>query len=337
MNLTSWQKTQATLLYEFSSISYLKEMQSSLNDLIRHVENILDLAKNQDRDAHLHSSKWDSRDTSENWSSNAWPFLKNFQLTTSRQLAERALEKYNITGTNQFERGIAEYSTQWASTEEEQKLKFLIERVASYSNNIDYTLDKNSLSSKWNDFNLTKTWAKFKDTQNSIPLFRIRDDILVESSKTPPRTGVYICVDDPNASLQFAWAGDTRGKLLAGKTFNALGISALNFVGRDDLWTNGEKMLQFVLQNKNDPLLKNDAFYSDSKTAVLSPSLVARNAFTTISGRWSYVELIHGEFENDNSTSQIAHSSEIKIAGGQICTLSGYYFTPAKSDSGCFF
>jgi len=297
--LTAWQEKQATLLYYFASTEYLKMMQIALNDAISYSEHILNLAKNQKRDQHLVSSRWGHRDTAENWANNAKPFLKDFQLTTSRQVAERAIEKFNITGNNQFQRGIAENSLNWTSHSEENVLKDKIRDIGILAGNIDHTLDKYFSSNKWNDFNLSLAWERLKPNFKNIPKFRIRPDILVETNRIPLRTGVYMSADDPNATLQFAWHGGQQGKLLLGKTFNYLGMEALAYVGRDCLWLDREKMLDFLLHKKGDPLLKADPFYEMAQTSDLAFELVARNAFTTAASKWLYVELVNDEFDCD--------------------------------------
>jgi hypothetical protein len=293
--LTRAQIKQAMLLYHFSSSDYLKKMQDALNDVISYVGYLLDLAKAQDRDRHLVSEQWGVRETSENWAINAWPFLKNFQISTSRQLAERNVRKFNITGSNQFYRGISEYSMGWALTEEQEIFRSKLNEVARYARNIDNTLDKYSTSSRWNDFNITLAWERLNIDFSSVPNFKIRPDIIVETGQIPVKAGVYISSSDPHATLQFSWHDGSYGKLLLGRTFNSLGLNALTQVGRDDLWINKEKMLSFMLANRKDPLLKDDSFFSESPSIETATELIARNAFEEIDSKWLYVELINGE------------------------------------------
>ena len=108
--LTDWQKKQATLLYHFSSAAYLKEMRTMVDELIKFVQEILDHAKKEERDKCLVDVRWGERDTSANWATNAWPFLKTLQISLSRQLADHAIGKFYVTGMNQCARGISEFS-----------------------------------------------------------------------------------------------------------------------------------------------------------------------------------------------------------------------------------
>jgi hypothetical protein len=100
IQLTSWQKKQAALLYHFASLDYLKGLQEGIRDLVKIVDPTLDLAKAQGRDTFLVDKQWGNRNTSENWANNAWPFLKDFQLSIAKHIANRALEIYSITGAN---------------------------------------------------------------------------------------------------------------------------------------------------------------------------------------------------------------------------------------------
>lgn len=337
LELSRWQAIQATLLYHFASLDFLKGMQNAMDELAVHVESILDLAATQGRDRHLKSPRWGSRDTSENWTNNAWPFLKDLQLTTRRQIAERAFEKFNITGFNQFDRARSEFSMNWTTPDEELEVDSLVENVASYARYIDQTLDKYSTTNGWSDFSLTCAWSQFKESFNRIPKYRIRFDVKAKTGTMPPRTGVYVSDSDQNATLQFAWHGSPCGKLLLGSTFNRLGLDALTEVGRADLWIDKGKMLQFARTHKRDRLLTEDPFLEESlQDADLAPSLIARNVDAEVDCAWYYVEVIEGEYEEIDS--KVAQAPDaIRVPGGEACPVSGYYFTPAKPGSRAFF
>lgn len=264
----------------------------TLNEFSAYIDKLIELAKEQGRDRIITSRQWGNRDTLQNWTMNAWRFIKEFQMTTALQIAGRTTHDFSITGFNQFGRGISEFSTSWASETEENIIRSYIARLATLSRYIDLTLDKFSTNSLWNDFTLFKAWLHFEHRYVDFPKLQIREDIVAETNTVPPKTGVYISATDPNASLQFSWVSNKHGKLLFGRTFSQLGLDALDYIGRDNLWADGENMLQFVLANKNHAVLKEDAFFSDSQTPLLAPSLIARSAFATCSGKWFFVELV---------------------------------------------
>ena len=161
-------------------------------------------------------------------------------------------------------------------------------------------------------------------------------DVSAQTGTIPVRTGVYICADDPNASLQFAWTGGGKGHLIDCSTLNTLGVAALAAVGRSDLWLNGLAMLDFVKAHQDNTLLRSDSFFLDSQSEALASSLVARQAFTSKKCSWYYVELIHDEFEDfsdqlDNADREAP--SLHRFEAGRICEVAGFYFTPAKVES----
>jgi hypothetical protein len=336
--LTTWQKTQAAMLYHFASLDYLKGLHRMVSQLMNGVvDPLLDLAKAQNRDSVLVDARWGTRDTSANWASNAWPFLKDFQQSLAKDIAGRAFERYKITGTNQCLRGIDEYSMQWTTPEEEERFNEAVRAIERYAGKIDDTLDDYH-NSRWSDFGFAYDYKEFAAQFLQIPKFHIRTDVQAETGKTPPRTGVYVAQDDPHAALQFAWTGGGGGKLRPSSTFNELGLRALNVVGRKDLWFNEDKMFAFVQANINDPALRNDSCFRHSQSPELAPSLVARNAFTERPCKWYFVEMINGESEDIGIVSNsdipaMPTQNRLRVEGGQPCPQAGYWFTPAQVNS----
>jgi hypothetical protein len=332
--LTLWQKKQAALLYHFSSLDYLKGLQQRVNDLITLNNVTLDLAKAQGRDSLLADKRWGGRDTSENWANNAWPFLKDFQLSIAGDISNRAFEIYDVTGAYQCGRGMDEYSMRWATPEEEENFTKQFRQIYRYANNIDDTMNKHGSSSRWDDFAFAHAWQEFKGQFSRIPRFRVRTDIEGETGRVPARTGVYVPLDDPDGALQFAWIGGGLGGLLETRIFNALGHDALYTVGRKDLWLNESKMFAFATSPKYANLFKKEVFFRSQPAHDLAPSAVAREAFTTRSCKWYYVELVNGEFEDiEESPAPEPDHERLRIEGGKACPKTGYWFTPAEMNS----
>lgn len=335
LELSSWQKEQAALLYQYASVEYLKGLELLVDDLISYAETGLDHATHEQRDVLLRNSKWGDRDTSENWANNAWPFLADFQLSITKDLANRAIEAFNITGANQCGRGLAEFSMLWSTPEEQSTFDEMFATLSLYARNIDQTMNKTGITSKWHDYGLTIAWKNINAQFSQLPQFRLREDVVCESGRVPVRTGVYVCLDDPNASLQFAWVGEGGGRLLEANTFNELGRSALLKVGRRDLWLNGAAMLDFVQENLTNSLLQDDAYFDESQTAELAPTLVARNAFMSSPSRWTFIEQLNDQYEpiEFETNEPIAASVNPRFESKEICTQTGFYFTPARPDS----
>lgn len=105
--LGPWQKKQAAMLYYYASGAYLKPLHAMVTNLIDNVADpMLDLAKSQGRDAQLISERWGKRHISQNWSNNAWPFLKDLQVSLARDLAALNRGEYRVTAVNNALRGM---------------------------------------------------------------------------------------------------------------------------------------------------------------------------------------------------------------------------------------
>ena len=333
MNLTLWQKKQAALLYYFSSLKYLEGLRGRVIDLRVFAEGILDTSHNEGRDRLLRSKRWGNRNTSENWENNAWPFLSDFQRSVVQSIADTKSNIYRTTGAYQCGRGMAEFSMQWTTPEEQEQFDRMFEALSKYARYIDNTMERTVPSTRWNDFNLTLAWESHRDVFPVLPKFRAVPELVCESGQVPARTGVYVSQNDPNASLQFAWTGNAAGKLLSGTTFNEIGRTALVSVGRAKLWTDGDAMLRFVLDNLSSPDLRQDSFFEESQTPELAPSLVARNAFKPNPSRWCLVELVKDEFEEIEVESQVESVKFLRFNAGEHCLQAGFYFSPAAVNS----
>lgn len=333
--LDDWQKKQAAILYEFSSLGYLRGLHRLVSDLIDGVvDPLLALAKDQGRDAFLKDPRWGNRNTTENWSNNAWPFLKDFQRSVIKDIADRSFEIYRITDANNCFRGISEYSMQWATIDEEQRFNDLVRVISDYARNIDQTLDDYH-HSLWSDYGFAHAYKELGAKHPKIPKFRVRTDITAESGKTPCRTGVYVAQDDPLASLQFAWTGKGGGKLRPAKTFSDIGLAALQKVGREALWLDDQKMFEFAMQSPNVALFKPTIYLLGKEHRDFAAGAVADEAFVNQTCKWYFVEIINGEFEDFENTARLVApaTAPVRISGGEACVRGGFYFTPARVDS----
>jgi hypothetical protein len=332
--LTVWQQKQAAVLYHFASLDYLKGLHRMVTDLMNgFIEPLLSAAKEQGRDSVLVDPRWGTRNTVENWSNNAWPFLKDFQASLAKDIAGRALERYEKTGANDCFRALSEYSTQWATVEEEDAFEKMVRRISAYALQIDQTLDDYN-NSRWSDFGLHHAYAKFVLEHPRLPRFHIRTDVTGEGGKTPGRTGVYVAQDDPNASLQFAWIGNGGGKLRPSKTFSDIGLEALKTIGRDNLWIDQGKMFEFATKSQWAKLFEPTVYTLGKEHRNFAALAIADEAFVDRPCKWYFVEVIEGEFDDAMPDEARAKTALVeKVVGGEICKSSGFYFTPAHANS----
>lgn len=333
--LTKWQKTQAAMLYHFASMDYLKGLHRMISDAIDgFIEPLLMLAKEQRRDSVLVDPRWGTRDTAENWSNNAWPFLKEFQTSLAKDIAARAFERYGVSGVNEYFRGMEEYSTRWATVEEEQTFENIVRAISHYAHYIDLTLD-DYFGNRWTDAEFGYAYPEFAATHSKIPRFRVRTDVIGESGKTPIRTGVYVSQDDPNATLQFGWIGNGGGKLRLSKTFSDIGVEALRKIGRKDLWFNDDKMFEFATTSQYSALFRPTVYMLGQEHRDFASIAISDEAFVERPCNWFFVELVNGEFEDLEEISADASPSQAleRVSGGEKCRKTGFYFTPAQAGS----
>ena len=301
-----------------------------VSDLIDGIlDPILALSKSQHRDSVLIDTRWGTRNTTENWTNNAWPFLKDLQFSLAKDIAARAIDRYGVTGTNECFRGISEYSMQWTTVDEEEKFNAVVRVVSEYAIYIDQTFNDYQFS-RWTDFDFAFAYQKFSAEHARIPQFRIRTDITAESGKTPIRTGVYAAQNDPYASLQFAWTGNGGGKLRPANTFNELGIAALQKIGRKGLWIDDEKMFEFAMQSPHRELFRPTIYMLGTEHRSFASGAVAEEAFINTPSKWYFVEMLNGQFENSEEL-EVEESQPFveRISGGEVCEKPGIYFTPA--------
>lgn len=337
--LTPWQKRQAAMLYEYASVNHLKGFHRIVTALLEGlIDPLIDTALAQNRDKFLSDARWGDRDTVANWSRHAWPFLKDLQTSLTRDIAERAFERYDITATNECLRGVEEFSMNWTTPDEEHVIQTAIREVNDYASTIDNTLE-NYFGSGWSDYLLFLASRQFSVQHQKIPKFRVRSDMTAAFGKTPPQTGVYVARDDPNASLQFAWTGNSKGKLRKSSTFNEIGIAALAFVGRDELWVNDNKMFEFAATCPFKHLFSSTIFCDGLADPEIAACAVAGEAFIERPCEWYFVEVIEGEWESTELVPAHvkAHETTPRVPGGDICRQAGFYFTPAVPDSRQFF
>ncbi len=287
----------------------------------------------------LISQQWGTRNTSQNWSDNAWPLFKDLQASIAKDIALRSFDKYKMTATDEKLRAAEQFSMQWLTADEELKYNQAIALINRFASKIDRTFSPEP-SPRWNDFIFSRCFDEFKTESPFIPKYRIRRDISAESGKPAPRTGVYIAADMPEAALQFAVSGDGGFKLKQASTFSEIGWDAFNWVGRSKLWFDDAAMFDFATKSKHAAqFAKWISLPGGLGDPELAPSAVARLSFTTKPAHWLFVEEIPGEFEAVDLPSQVFDKPKqtLRLAGGETCKVAGFYFSPARENSRRYF
>ncbi|MFC5462537.1 hypothetical protein [Massilia niabensis] len=338
-HLTSWQKAQAAMLYHFTSAEYLIGLHKMVGDLLNgFVDPLLEAAKAQGRDNVLFSETWGERNFSSNWENNAWPFLRDLQISIATSIARRQAKQFSVTAVNESLRGVAEYSTDWTTPGEERLLNLALATISEYAAPHDKSVE--IYQNKWNDYRFAYVYRAFARLMLKVPKFQVRAEVSGFSGEVPPQTGVYMSVDDPHASLQFVWSEPAGPKIRTSNTFNEIGLAALSFVGRQSLWFDEAKMFEFATAKPYAERFRDSVFLYGEPYPSLAPAAVARSAFKSRPCQWALVDIVPGEFEGPD----LFHEPEVvqsevhnRIAGGELCTKEGYYFTPSMPGTRRYF
>jgi hypothetical protein len=338
--LSLQQKRQATLLYHWMSLDYLKGLKTLIDALLQGVDVELELAKQQGRDALLTNDRWGVRDTAANWSTFVYSALEDFRKATIKDIALRATESYEFTGANQCSRMIEEHSSLWMTPDEEQRFKMQWEKIYGYAEKVDSAAGAGG-ARHLDDFTMVMAWEESAALFPQLPKLRVRTDVVGVSGKRPPRTGVYVAQDDPHATLQFAWTGNDDGVLGQASTFSDVGLRALAAVGRDALWVDGSKMAAFASDGfRRGELTDRHGFdIGDEKDPRWAGTIVSMQSFMKRPAKWYFVEMINGEFDEgeEEKYSDTGTATQLRCAGGEPCPREGWWFTPSKVDGRRYF
>jgi hypothetical protein len=338
--LSLWQKRQAALLYYWMSLDYLKGLKDMIDKLMAGSDVLLDLAKSQGRDDLIADARWGVRDTSANWSTYGHSALADFRKSTISHIATRVNEDYGKTGAYQCAYLLGETSSRWMTEEEEEYFNRQAEAVFSYAYKIDFVSGAGGQKTL-KDFSMIASWQEYGSRFPRLPRFRVRTDVLGETGKLPPRTGVYVPHDDPYGTLQFAWTGNSDGILGKVQTYNDVGLAAVKAMGRNAIWQDEQKMKAYVIETLKQGHLQpaNDIDWKDVDDLIAARLVLYDQAFTARPCKWYFVEMIDGEFDDasEDDESAVEPIRCPNVPAGSPCPETGWWFTPAQSGSRRYF
>ena len=287
----------------------------------------------------IRDSRWGVRDTSANWSTHVFPALEDFKKSTIKDIALRAVESYEFTGANQCARMIQEFSSMWMTPEEEEQFKQQWEAVYRYASHIDHAAGVGGRRHHLHDFSMSNRWQEFASLFPQLPKFRVRTDVEGVSGKKPPRTGVYVAQDDPYATLQFAWTGNSDGMLGDAQTLTDVGRRAMAALGRDAIWVDTRRMAAYTADAfKRGELTERGGFPPGSEDdSEFAGTILSINSRTSRACKWYFVERVEGEYEDEDLHQADAQTSaqplRLRVEAGQPCSKTGFWFTPARQNS----
>lgn len=338
--LSLWQKRQAALLYYWMSQDYLRGLKDMIDKLMAGADVLLDLAQSQGRDALIADERWGVRDTSANWSTYGHSALADFRKSTIRHIATRINEDYGKTGAYQCAYLLDETSSRWMTEEEEDGFKKQFEAVFSYASRIDEAAGSGG-QRNLKDSSMVAHWKTYGGHFPRLPQFRVRTDVIGETDKRPPRTGVYVPQDDPYGTLQFAWTGNSDGILGDAKTFNDKGLAAVKTIGRNALWQDEQKMMAYVIQALQKKQLQpaNGIDWKEVDDLIAARLVLYPQVYKERPCKWYFVEMIDGEFDDGTEEEEtgIEPARRPNVPANQPCPEAGWWYTPAQANSRRYF
>ncbi len=322
MDLNIHQKRQAALLYHYTSAEYLESIIAAAREWLKTADATLDQAERSERDKLMALEGWEVGDTAANWSTYGHPMLADMMRMLYKQRAERAVEKYAPPNIRFTYMGLQHFSLNWTLPEEERKFEDAATACLAAASPLDAVLRRS-----WDDVDFEAEWETLRGIIRPLPRYKLRSDVVGESGRIPPRTGVYVPADDPFGALQFAWTGDEAGALGSCVTFTDLAKEYCALLGRELMW-----------RNPHDPASDVTDLYFDKwcEAKGLKVELGhGRNphAFTSRPCKWYFVERIEGEYEDEPAAPPTA--DRLRGEPGTRVPRSGWWYTPSiKGEQG---
>lgn len=330
--LLLWQKRQAAIIYHFTTLEFLKEVQKRFNALLSETESFIDTAVRQDRDGiGKRDLNWDQSWTVDNWANGRpWGAMKDTQKGLAISVAQRAFEVYFGIDFYYLERMFSEYGTFWMSLDEQIQFDKDFKALCEFAAPMNMIIKDRRIDYWYYSY----CWKTYGHLFPRLPKFRVRTDVEGESGKVPPRTGVYVAQDDPNAGLQFGWTGSYQGyydPLPDAETFNELGLHAIQFIGRDNMWFNEAKMAEFCMLPQYQGILT-----YDNPPKPGNGTTIARAAEISRPSRWYFVEQLEGEWDDSVMEPVKDTPDTVRALPGDPVPRSGVWYTPALSGANAF-
>jgi hypothetical protein len=181
-----------------------------------------------------------------------------------------------MSGVLEAFRGMDQFTLDCMTPGEERAFEEVRQQISDWALSLDYTIADDT-SNHWDDYSFVDCYPAFASRFDEIPRYRVRTETASATGAIPSQTGVYVTKDDPNATLQFTWAGTHGRKLRGATTFNEIGVAALAAVGRSDLWLNDKKMFDFATSPKFIKLFRDGVIWSDVPHPALAAPCLEQN------------------------------------------------------------
>ncbi|XLZ71975.1 hypothetical protein ABT364_08395 [Massilia sp. SR12] len=337
--LSPWQARQAAMLYWYSSLEYLQKLHSVLEQVVNGLVDPELVASSRHATRRiLQHAQWGIQNAYEVVQPSPLSDFDCLKSSVAEDIKKRKKGVYARTATDDEMRKLQEFWVCAYPPEKEQQYQQAIALINHFSYPIDSLL-YGFPSPRWCDFSFAHHIPSFMVESPVIPKFRVRTDITGTTGQQPPCTGVYVAADDTHASLQFSVVNRTHFGLTDASTFSQLGLEALHAIGRDELWFDEKRMLDFATDHKMWPELRKQIEISGELYPDLAGPAISHHAFEERPATWHFVEIIPGEFEDIGMRHvdlSLPPPPEVRKAG-ERCRQTGYYSSVKHVGSNRFF
>ncbi|MTV40807.1 hypothetical protein [Duganella radicis] len=224
-DLSSWRQRQIAMLYRYTSLDYMKALDDMLSRviegrLIPAIEQSLASSYTE-----VMSSQQRTHNDPQLWERNMRDILAEMRQLLRDDIAARCRGHYRAGSLGHFFKQVA-HADIYEGYRMSDEFHVCEHFVSKYSDPIESILVEHLRQQPPEDRWFTRHLAQHLLDQPDLPQLRVRTDVSARSGESPPRAGVYIRQDDPNAAPQFAWPEKDRGQLIDSGIFGDDSVAA---------------------------------------------------------------------------------------------------------------
>ena len=276
-SLTPWQQAQAAILAYFASTPYLQY----LHDVV--------LSLQDGRLSPLRQDQHGPGSRGLRWQRYDWAFLGEISAWTTQNLVLRRHGIYRKSNASERMMNAHMTAREYMGADEVEAFDAVTSLVGRVSDRLDRTLSLNGHGG-WNDHGLSRECDRHALFARLESNFAPNSAFVCATGAAVPRTGIYMALDDPHATLRFAWAGKDAPPMPKASTFNILGLEALEVIGRDRLWRDDAAMRAFINRAHVARQLERDGWWRDRDSPSVPVLLLSSYVFETLPMNWILVE-----------------------------------------------
>jgi hypothetical protein len=212
-DLSPWRQRQAAMLYRFASLDYMKAVDDVLSRVIEGSTTPAIEQSLAESYAEVMSSQQRMHNDPRLWERNMREKLTEMRRLLREDINARSRGRYRAGSLGHFFKQVA-HADSYEGYRMSDEYHVCEHFVSKYSDPTESILVEHLRQQPPDECWFTHHLAQHLLDQPELPQLRVRTEITARSGESPPRAGVYIRQDDPNAAPQFAWPEKDRGQLV---------------------------------------------------------------------------------------------------------------------------